>query len=185
METPRHVRATDSSRSFGTGIYGNSVVHYESTDNEPELSAEQVKAAYNAAVREDQAAQDKLETQKNADAFIEVHKEFIDNTANAHLLLNQMNTMFGEGLHTIEHFEQAYEYLRTKTNFLKLDAKEVEKQRSAAARQRYADARAVEANRITNLSEAELEALPLEEIRRLDAVERQKQMRRIAEEGGW
>jgi len=128
--------------------------------------------------------QDRLETQKNGDAFIAVHPEVMDNTANARLLLNQMNTMFGEGLHTLDHFEQAYEYLRTKTDFLKLDRNVLAAQQRQAANQRYAQARAAEAARITNLSEAALEALPLEEIRRLDAIERQRQMQEAGERGG-
>ena len=67
----------------------------------PELTAEQVKAAYNEALRADQAVQDTLENQKNGDAFLAGHPEFVDTIPNAKLLTNQMDTMYGKGLHTI------------------------------------------------------------------------------------
>ena len=41
------------------------------------------------------------------------------------------------------------------------------------------------ANRIVNLSPEQLESLSLEEIRRLDAEERQREMQRRGEEGGY
>jgi hypothetical protein len=207
MSTDRSVRAVNSSRSSGVGSFGNSYIQSQADKdqfniktraalgdpealemldpNDPDnISAETVKAVHEAALREDRAAQDRLETQKNGDAFIAVHPEFLDTVANAQLLVNQMNSMFGEGLHPIEHFEQAYEYLHTKTNFLKLDKTVLAAQQKQASKQRYADSRAAEANRITNLSEAQLEALSLEEIRTLDALERQKQMQLAGERGG-
>lgn len=183
--TDRSVRANDSARSFGVGIYGNSVFRHATPESEPQLTAEQVKAAYEAAVREDRAAQDRLETQANGDAFIAVHPEFMDTVPNAQLLVNQARTMFGkEGLITVEMFEQAYQYLRVNTDFLKLDRNVLAAQQKQAAKQRYAQARAAETRRITNLSEAEVEALPLEEILRLDAMERQQQMQAAGERGG-
>jgi hypothetical protein len=185
MSTDRSVRANDSNRSFGVGIYGNSVFRQGTPESEPELTAEQVKAAYEAAVREDKSHQDRLETQKNSDAFVVQHPEFVDNEANGQLLVNQARTMFGNGLITIEMYESAYQYLRENTNFLRLNKVVLAAQEKQAAKQRYTNARAAEAARITNLSEAELEAMPLDEIRHLDAIERQRQMQRIGEEGGW
>src|SRR6476659_5688286 len=95
MSTDRSVRANDSNRSFGVGIYGNSVFRHATPESEPKLTAEQVKVAYEAAVREDRAVQDLLETQKNGDAFVAEHPEFVDNKANGELLVNQARTMFG------------------------------------------------------------------------------------------
>ena len=196
-----------SSRTFGVGTLGYSYIANRADEdqfniktrafigdpdalghldpNDPDnLTAEQIKAAHAAALREDQAQKDRLETQANGDAFIAEHPEFVDTVANAQLLVNQMNTMFGEGLHTVDHFEQAYEHLRTKTNFLKLDNAVLAAQQRQAAKQRYAQARAASAARITNLSEAELENMSLDEIRRLDAIERQRQMQEAGERGG-
>jgi len=169
------------SRVSGTGIYGNYVVPRENPDDVPELTAEQVKVAYEAAVREDQAAQDRIETQKNADAFIAGHKEFVDNVANSQLLLNQARTMFGDGLITVPMWEQAYQYLREHTDFLKLDKKELANQQKAAARQRYEQ----EKLRSAVPTEEEMYAMPIDELRRRDAIATQERMRRIGEEGGW
>lgn len=142
--------------------------------------AERVKEAVAGVMRSDKAAQDRLETQKNGDAFVAGHPEFIDNTANAHLLLNQVNTMFGEGLHTVDHFEQAYEYLRTKTNFLKLDKTVIAAQEKQAAKQRYEQERA----RSVTPTEQDLYNLPLEDLKRLDAVDNQRRMQLAGERGG-
>jgi len=159
--------------AFGLGIYGNAHVPNPAQQDpfnirtrailgdpealekldpaDPEnLTAEQIKAAHTLALRADRATQDRLETQKNADAFIAAHPELIDNKANADLLLNQALTMFGDGELTVDNWERAYQYMRTKTNFLKLDAKEVEKQRKAEAKQRYETAKARVAERTFN-----------------------------------
>lgn len=153
-------------------------------DNMPEgpenAPAEEVKRWAEHFQREDKAAQDRVENQKIADAFVAGHEEWVDNKANAELLLNQMNTMFGKGLHPLEHFEAAYDYLRTNTNFLKLDQKELEKQRKAADKQRYDAERA----RSVTPSEQELYELPLEDLRRLDAMENQSRLQAAGERGG-
>lgn len=149
-------------------------------------SAEAIKAAHQEAQRADQTRLDTLETQANADAFIIAHPEVKDNIANARLLLNQARTMFGEdGPITVDQWEAAYQHLRTKTDFLSLDAKELAKQQQAASRQRYADQRASEAARIVNLPQETLESMSLEEIRALDAQERQREMQRMGEAGGY
>jgi hypothetical protein len=207
MSTDRSLRADNNNRTSGVGTFGNSYIQNQADSdqfnirtrafmgnpealemldpNDPDnISAETVKAVHEAALREDRATQDSAENKKTADGFVACHPEYVDNYANAQLLLNQMNTMFGPGLHTADHHEAAYEYLRNNTDFLKLDKTVVAAQQKQAVKQRYADSRAAEAKRITNLSEAELEALPLEEIRRLDAIERQQQLQLAGERGG-
>src|SRR6266849_5845245 len=84
-------------------------------------SAEAIKAAHEEALLADQAHLDRQETVKALDAMAMGHKELCDTRANGELLLNQANTMFGKGRHTVAHFEAAYQYLRTETNFLKID----------------------------------------------------------------
>ncbi len=169
-EDPLNVRVTSSLN----GTFD------ELPDTFENWSAPQVKEAVQGLQREDQVAHDRLETQKNGDAFVAGHPEFIDNTANAHLLFNQMNTMFGEGLHTLDHFEKAYEYLRTKTNFLKLNQAELAKQQKVAAKQRF-DA----AQKPVTPSQQDLYNMPLEDLRRLDAIAEQSRLQREGETGGW
>jgi hypothetical protein len=138
------------------------------------------KEAALAAEREDRATQDRLENKKTADGFVASHPEYVDNNVNGKLLLNQMNTMFGPGLHTPDQHEAAYEYLCNNTDFLKLDPKELEKQRKAADKQRYE----VERARSVGLSEQELYSMPLDDLRRLDAIENQKRLQLAGERGG-
>ena len=150
----------------------------------PQLTAEEVKVAYQDAVREDQAQKDRLETQKNGDAFIAGHPEFLDTTPNAQLLLNQMNTMFGKGFHPISHFEQAYNYLRTNTDFLALDKTVVASQQKQAAKQRYQ----AEQERIVETTfdeSADYSTLSLDELKQRANDEIRNQMQRRGEEGGW
>jgi|SRR5579864_2349337 len=188
MSVDRSLRADNNPRSSGVGTLGNyhipTAQEMLDPDNPENLTAEQIRAAHTLALREDKANQDRLETQKNADAFVAEHPEWIDNQANSQLLVNQAKTMFGDGLLTVDNFESAYRYLREHTNFLALNKTVLAAQQKQASKQRYAAQRAAEANHITNLSEAQLEALPLEEIRRLDAIERQKQMQLAGERGG-
>jgi hypothetical protein len=101
--------------------------------------------------------------------------------------------MFGEGLITVPMWEQAYQYLRTNTNFLKLNTKEVERQRQRDAKQRFDvetarfnnDAWAHSFDELSVAAQKELESLPIEELRRRATIAEQERMRRIGEEGGW
>ena len=208
MSVDRTLRANDNNRTSGVGTFGYSYIQNQADSdqfniktraamgdpnaieqldpNDPEnLTAEQVKAAHTLALREDRATQDRIETQKNAEAFLSEHPEFLDTVPNGQLLVNQARTMFGEGLLTVDNFEAAYEYLRTKTNFLALNKTVLAAQQKQASKQRYAAQRASNAKRITNLSEAEWETMPLEEIRRQDAIESQKRLQAQAERGGF
>ena len=193
-ETPRHVRATDRTpmsvggytRTIDTPVdpFNNRVLAFLNDDaseleEAEKLTAEQIKAAALLAQREDRAAQDRFETIKNGDAFAAGRPEYVDNDPNAHLLLNQARTMFGNGVITIKQFESAYEYLRTNTNFLKLDPKELAKQQKAADKARF-DA----AQQPVTPSEQELYDMDLDDLRRLDAVENQRRMQLIGERGG-
>jgi hypothetical protein len=158
--------------------------------------APHVRAAIEGLQRADQSHQDAAENQKTGDAFVAGHPEYIDTKANAALMQHEMNRMFGPGLHTLEQFETAYESLCA-SNFLKLNQAEVAKQEKAADKQRYEAERArTEAARARRFTPAQrgqsvtpeedaVYAIPLEELRRRDAIENQKRMERIAQEGGW
>jgi hypothetical protein len=86
--------------------------------------------------------------------------EYIDSEANGRLMSHQLKTMFGDGLHTLEHFEAAYEPLRS-SNFLALNKTAVAKQQKAAAPAR------AEAERSRNvaLGEDELYSMDMDELR--------------------
>jgi hypothetical protein len=141
---------------------------------------ERVKEAVEGMLRADQRQQDLIATKDNADVFLAAHPEFLDTTANGQLMNHELKRMFGDCLHTFDQYEAAYESLRA-SNFLALNKAEVEKQRKAAAKARVE----VERARSVEPSLDELWAMPLEDLRRLDAVENQQRMQRRGEEGGW
>jgi hypothetical protein len=116
---------------------------------------------------------------ENANLFLSMHPEFVDSEANGAALNSTLKAMFGDVEHTTEQFERAFEVARA-NNILELDAAEIAKQTRAATQQRAK----TERSRIVYRSEDELETMPLEEIRRLDAIERQKQLQESGERGG-
>jgi hypothetical protein len=138
---------------------------------------ERVKEAVAGVMREDQRQKDKIATGQNGDAFIAVHPEYVDSKANSELMRHQLKTQFGECLYTLEHYESAYEALRA-SNFLALDQKEVAKQNRAEAKARAEAERA----RSVPPTEQQLYEMPLEDLRRLDAV---KRMQEAGERGNW
>lgn len=138
-----------------------------------------VREAVEGLQRADRAAQDRVENQKIGDAFVAGHPEYKDTNANAALMTHELNRMFGPGLHPLEHYEKAYESLRS-SNFLALDQAELKKQQKAAAKQRFEQER----SRSVTPSEQELYDMPLDDLRRLDAIENQKRLQLAGERGG-
>jgi len=150
----------------------------------PQQTAEEIRATYEEALREDQAYLDRQETKKSLDAFAMGHKELCDTVANGQLLLNQANTMFGKGVHTVAHFEAAYNYLRTETDFLKIDKTVEAAQRKLAAKQHFEAETARTAQRAFNPN-ADYDTMSLDEIRnRSDEVLREE-MQIVGNRGGY
>lgn len=149
----------------------------------PTLTAEEIKVAYEEALREDQAHIDRQETIKSADAFTEGHPEFVDCTANCKLLFNQVQTMFGKGLHSVAHFEAAYQYLRTETNFLKIDKTVEAAQQRQAAKQHFEAEKARTAQRAFNPN-VDYDSMPLDEMRRRSDEVLLQEMQAAGERGG-
>ena len=174
---------SQGSRISGTGSYGNATIPRENVDDVPELTAAQVRQAYEAALAEDQSAQATIETQRNGDAFLAGHPEFVDNVPNAKLIVNQMDTMYGKGVHTLAHFEGAFQYLRENTNFLKLDKTVLAAQEKQAAKERFNAER--ERMSTTVFNESVAATLPLDELRRRAEQTHADNFRKIAEEGGY
>lgn len=152
----------------------------ELEDSPENWSAEKVKAAAEMFQRQDQKQQNTVANREMADVFIAEHPEYIDSGVNGRLMTHELRRTFGEGAYTLAQYEQAYESL-CNSNFLNLDEKIVREQQKEAARAR---AQAERARSVTP-AEQDLYEIPLEDLRRLDAIENQKRMQRIAEEGGW
>jgi len=132
-----------------------------------------------------QRADENIATKKqNADLFADLHPEYLDTRQNGQAFSRTLKAMYGDVAYSVEQFENAYEVCNA-NGLLQLDQKVMagqEAEAKAAARKQYADA---ERSRIVNRTEAELESMSLEEIRRLDAQERLHQMQGRGEEGGW
>lgn len=152
-------------------------------DTPENWSADKVKAAAEMFAREDQKQQNKIASGQNADAFLASHPEFLDTQANGQLMNHQLNTMFGDGLHTLEHFEAAYQSLRA-SNFLNLDQKIVREQQKEAARARAEQERARIAARAFDEDSA-YGSLSMDELRQKADEQLRHDMQRRAEEGGW
>lgn len=196
MATPRHVRATDRTPMSVGGFTRNTLEQEDPfntrvrafkddnldtlEDNPENWPAEKVKAAAEMFQREDKATQDRVASQQNADAFVAGCPEYIDTKVNGQLLFNQARTMFGDGVIAIPQFQEAYEHLRNNTNFLKLNQAEVEKRLKVDAKARFDAAQ----NPVTP-SEQDLYDMPLDDLRRLDAIDAHNRMQRRGEEGGW
>lgn len=185
-----------ASRSFGVSSFGNGPSLVEENEFDTQVRARlngedafddssprfedwspaKQRAAYEGMCRADV----NLTTiHENADTFIANHPEFKDTEANGKVINRTLKAMFGDVVHTSEQFEAAYEVARA-NNLVELDAAQIAKQKAAATQQRAK----AERGRIANLTEEELETMPLEEIRRLDTIERQRQMQREGERGG-
>jgi hypothetical protein len=166
---------TDRVLAFREDIHGGTL-----EDNFENWPKEKIREAVEGMQREDQKQQNKLITKQNADAFIASHPEFLDIPANAALMKHELNRMFGDGPYSVANYETAEESLRA-SNFLRLNKKVLAEQQTAAALERAK----AEKQRNTPLTQEQLYEMPLEDLRRLDAVEAQQRMQRRGEEGGW
>ena len=186
------------SRASGAGGFGNGPNIYDQSptefdtqararlkgeqtfdDSSPRFedwSPEKQRAAYEGMRRSDANL---IAINENADIFLAKHPEFVDNKVNGEAINRTLKAMFGDVVHTTEQFEAAYNVARA-NNILQLDQAELAKQAKAATQQRAK----AERKRIVNLTEEELENMPLEEIRRLDVIERQRQLQTEGERGG-
>ena len=168
-----------SSRQVGAGRFGNGPSVYDQSQSEfdldtrrrldglgpikPQLTAEQVKQAYEEALRADETRTIKSQS---ADNFVALHSEFLDTPKNGKLMSDTLKAMFGDCAYTTEQFESAYNVLRV-SNSLDIDkAEEVKQQQKAADAKRKSliKDRADASARVFNPN-ADYEILSLEEIR--------------------
>lgn len=187
-----------ASRSVGAGSFGHGPNVYEQQQSEfdvdarrsldglgpsrPQLTAEQVKQAYEEAV---QADEKRTATTQNADEFVVLHPEFLDTTKNGTLMNKMLNSMFGDCSYSVEHYEAAYQALLVadaldidKAEVARQQQKAVDAQRKAAIKSRTdAAARAFNPN-------VDYDSLSLEEIRKRADEETRQQMQASGERGG-
>lgn len=141
-----------------------------------EWSAEKQRQAFEGLRRSDVNL---AALRENSEVFIANNPIYLDTPENGAALNRCLKALFGDCVHTTAQFQKAFEVCCANNN-LQLNQAEIEKQQKAAAKQRTQ----AERSRIVNLTEEELEALPLEEIRRRAIVEHQRQMQEAGERGG-
>jgi len=148
----------------------------------PQLTAEQIKAAYEEALAADETRSVNIQ---NSREFVSLHPEFIDNPANGEQFNKTLNAMFGANLaYTVDQFERAYQVCCA-NNSLELDKAEIAKQEQAAAKEHAKAARARRAAETRVFSESELETMSLEDLRTVENQAIQKRMQQLGEEGGY
>jgi hypothetical protein len=183
------------SRQFGAGRFGNGPSVYDQSQSEfdvdarrtldglgptkPQLTAEQVKQAYELALRADETRTTKGQS---ADEFVALHSEFLDTAKNGQLMNDTLKTMFGEDCaYTTEHFEAAYNVLRV-SNSLDIDQTEIVKQQQKAAdakRKTLIKGRTDAAARVFDPN-VDYESLSMEEIKK----RADEELQRAGERGG-
>jgi hypothetical protein len=140
---------------------------HATTDEERELEnlpIEQLKSLMLEAERGERLEANRLETSKAADAWISLHPEYCDTDRNAGLIRMQLAAQgITEDNATVEDYEIAGNQLR---EMLTLNKKAVKSQRSAEVKQLAADAISTPGSVFDKTTMEEMEALPLEEIRR-------------------
>jgi hypothetical protein len=199
MSVDRSVRAVNSPRQSFGGSFGNATIHREIDpfdekarrtldgtlgelpDTFENWSADRVKEAALGFARADS---DRIAQRSNADAFLALHKEFIDIDANGQTMNRTLEALYGDRVYSVAEFEKAYAVCRA-NNSLTLDQAEIVKQQQKAANERAKAAREQHAAATRVFSEEEKENMSLEELRDLENREIQKRMQQVAEEGGY
>ena len=143
----------------------------ESTPEEKALDSlppEQVRELLREGERQEQLKVKLVETRKNGDAWLTLHREFLDTPHNAHLMVMQLRANnVVEGSETIQDYEVAYRQLR-KSGLLSLDRDVLMEQEAEAVKQRAAKAVATPGSVWDKTTEDAMydDNLPLDEIRR-------------------
>lgn len=164
---------------FGVGSFGRGPNIYDQSQSEfdvearrsldglghskSQLSAEQVKQAYELALR---AHETRTIKSQSADQFLLLNPHILDTKKNAELITKMLNNMFGDCAYTVEHYEAATNALLV-TDSLDIDKVEVTKQKQKAAdaqRKAALKNRADAASRVFNPN-TDYENLSVEELR--------------------
>ncbi len=187
-----------ASRSFGVGSYGNAFVQREENEFDIDTrrrldgldplnsekfekwSPERVKEAALGFARADST---RIEQKANADLFVALHPEFIDVNENGQTMNRTLEALYGDRLYSVAEFEKAYDVCRA-NNSLTLDKAEIVKQQQAVANQRAKAAREQRAAATRVFSEAEKENMSLQDLRKAETREIQRQMQQAGERGG-
>jgi len=200
MSVDRSLRADNSTRTSGVGTFGNATIQRDvdpfddkvrrSLDGEKlfddesprfeDWSPAKQRSAYEGMARGDEKS---TAHHQNADAFIALHPEFLDTDRNGQAINRTLQTMYGDIVFTVEHFDAAYRVCCA-NNLLDLDQAEIVKQQQAAANQRAKAAREQRAAATRVFSEVEKENMSLEELREAENREIRRRMQEAGERGG-
>jgi hypothetical protein len=149
-------------------------------DDPDNLSAEQIRAAHDLAVRADATLTTRSES---AEEFLALCPEFLDTQANGDAMNKTLHALFGDVAFTTDHFLKAYEVLNA-TNALSLDQVVIVKRKQAEANERAKAAREKHARETRVFSESEKENMSLEELREAENREIKRRMQLAGERGG-
>ncbi len=121
---------------------------------------EDLRLAANKLARSDADKVAAEQSKLDGDAFTKAHPEWLDTPENSYQLLAHCIAAFGTEHPNFEQMESAFQALRA-TNLITLNQRALDKQAHSAAQ-----ARANTIRERQNISEAEMEALPLEVLKR-------------------
>jgi len=127
---------------------------------------DEFQARIKDAVRGEQLKANGLQTQKNGDAWITLHPEYVDSTHNAHLMKMQLAANgVSDNNASIEDYEIAAQQLRD-AGLLTLSKPALAKQHAAEVRRLATEAINTPGTVFDNTTKEEMYDLPLEEVRR-------------------
>ena len=130
------------------------------------LPTEQVLSLLRAGERSKQGQENARETGLNADAWLSLHEEFVDNKRNAELMTMQLRSNgCNETIASVEDYEQAYRQLQA-SGLLKLDEQELRSQQTKELQERASAALKTTGSIFDQTTEEEMYDLPLDELRR-------------------
>lgn len=130
------------------------------------LPIEQVQTLLREGERAEQQRVNAGHSQLNADAWLTLHKEYVDCASNARLIVMQLKSNgVSERAANVEDYEIAAKQLR-QSGLLKLNSKQVREQHAAEVQRIASEAVNTPGNIFDKTSESEMYNLPLEELRR-------------------
>jgi hypothetical protein len=130
------------------------------------LPTEEALSLLRAAEKHKQAQANAHVTGQNADVWLHMHPEFVDNKRNGELVTMQLVANgCDKSTASVQDFEKAYRQLR-ESGLLKLDEKELRSQHNEELQERASTALKTPGSIFDETTEEEMANLPLDELRR-------------------
>jgi len=163
-------------RLNGQQVFDDSSPRFE------DWSPEKQRAGYEGALRADEK---RIANTQSGNEFAQLHVEYLDTDENGDRMVRMLRHLFGNVPYTLSMFESAYQALLI-TDSLDIDKAEVAKQQQQAtnAQRKAVGKQRQERERLRNLSEEEMNTLPLDEVRNHANRQLQEDMQRAGERGG-